>query len=239
MFSWRFITSYSNKTFKKKYVRLFFCILFCCVSLQNNFLVSLSALKIHFRGHKFSHKPLEKFPHFHPLHTHSTSKSSHEKGKSSTMASIFRLLTVLSISDDCTEDDIFWYSNLQKSLYPQVPEKEKKNINQSHSGFIYIFLEGVVALFAQKARKISRSLTALIFRSIFYMSKTGNPLKKGEGRKTYKIECDFSLTRSHVSNRLDNKSSSKCLDGSIKNTFPIYEVHRVENLFATGKFIFL
>jgi hypothetical protein len=71
------------------------------------------------------------------------------------------------------------------------------------------------------------------------MSKTGNPLKKGEGRKTYKIECDFSLTRSYVGNRLDNKSSSKCLDGSIKNTFFHYEVHRVENLFATGKFIFL
>ena len=108
--------------------------------------------------------------------------------------------------------------------------------------FIFFYSKKKLSLFLRKkhGKKISRSFTALIFRSIFLHVKNRKSLEKtDERRKTYKIECDFSPIRSCVSNRLDNKSSSKCLDGSIKNTFSIYEVHRVENLFATRKFILL
>lgn len=125
--------------------------------------------------------------------------------------------------------------------------KKEHNINQSF-GILFMrdifihffFFLKKLSLFLRKHQNISFLAYHINILKHFLRVKNRKSLKS-YARKTYKIEYDFSLTHSCVGNRLDNKSSSKCLDGSIKILFffpSIYEVHRVENLFATRKFIF-
>lgn len=131
---------------------------------------------------------------------------------------------------------------IYKRLFILSLHGEEENINQSFS-WVYLYfstLKRSCRSFCEK--KAWQENISFVYRinipKHFLHVKNRKSLKKtDEWRKTYKIECDFSPIRSCVSNRLDNKSSSKCLDGSIKNTFSIYEVHGVENLFATRKFI--
>lgn len=58
-----------------------------------------------------------------------------------------------------------------------------------------------------------------------------------KNRKSLREE-KYSSKLNTIGNRLDNKSSSKRFRWFNKECFSsIYEIHRVENLFATGKFI--
>lgn len=138
------------------------------------------------------------------------------------------------IAEDATF--FFWYLNFTKDLLSSadfhshadwIDDGGRKNINQSFDVFFSIVY-----------RRIN------IPRDIFTCQKPEIPKKwvdiEGRSHKTFKIEYNFST---QLGNRLDNKSSSKCLHGSVDGILSlpsaIYEVHRVENLFAIGKFISL
>lgn len=100
---------------------------------------------------------------------------------------------------------------------------------QSIARILFIFLKEL-SLFSCKSSRLPHYYS----ETFLHVRNRKSPRKKNK----QKLNTIF---RSFFGNRLDNKSSSKCLDGSLKNFpspfLPFMRIHRVENLFATRKFI--
>lgn len=137
-----------------------------------------------------------------------------------------RLQTVLSISDDCRKDDkIFFliFKFTKDALSNTDSHSREGRAGEEYQSIAFLgshrirFHPEQFSLFLCKCRS---RISALIFQDIFLHVKNRKSSRKKNTRRQEKQKISriqFQL----VGNRLDNKSSSKCLDGSIKNTsFP-------------------